>query len=129
MVQWTSVETGLTQAGVPDSEGAYRGAQWWIECKATSGWAVGLEVFQIGWHLRRAREGGTSFVAVRRATTAGPRRGAAVDELWLFRGSDVAELKNKGLRGGSQALGKWSGGPSRWNWGEVLAVLTQRRPA
>jgi hypothetical protein len=122
MVQWTTVETGATQGGVPDLEGCYRGAQAWVECKATSGWAVKFSSpEQVGWHLRRAREGGVSWVLVRRRHAGGPRRGPPVDQLWVVRGGEVGVLARNGLQGAGQCLG--DGGPSRWDWDLVLRLL------
>jgi hypothetical protein len=122
-MHWTTVETGMTQAGVPDSEFCYRGVQGWIECKATRGYAVRFAPFQLGWHLQRARQGGRSFIAVRRRTAEGVRRGAPRDELWLYAGGVAAHLAGGGLRT-VQPLGVWHGGPQGgWVWGEVLALL------
>lgn len=127
-VHWQSVETGATGRGVPDSNGCWRGREFWVEFKQTEGFAVTLRPEQVAWLTRRARAGGRVFVAVRRRCTAGPRR-ARADELWLLAGSSAREAKVLGLRGLPEeapdaVLGSWGGGPSRWSWDEVLAVLT-----
>lgn len=121
-VHWQAVETGLTGAGVPDSNGCAEGVEFWVESKATDGWAVKFEVFQVGWHLRRTRHGGRTFVAVRRRHDGGPRRGPAVDELWLFAGAWVRELSDGGLLA-APPIGRWTGGPARWDWAEVRDLL------
>jgi hypothetical protein len=121
MVQWTSIETGMTQGGVPDLEGCYQGAQTWVECKATRAWAVKFSSSeQVGWHLRRAREGGSSWIAVRRRHEGGPRLGPPVDELWLVPGREALGLSVNGLNDGWMF---WGGSPSRWDWGSILDRL------
>jgi hypothetical protein len=116
--QWTSVETGLTAGGVPDSEFCFPGGQQgWIEFKRTDAWAVRLRPAQVGWTERRVRLGGRVLIAVRRMC-----RGE--DELHLLPGKAVCDLQDKGLRG-AEHLGTWAGGPSRWNWKEVGAFLVQ----
>lgn len=125
--QWTSIETGAVASGVPDAEFCYDGGlQGWIEFKATSGWAVSFRLGQPSWHRVRALRGGRSFIAIRRRNGGGPRRGTPVDELWLFAGVDAQRLKEEGLRGSAQALGKWSGGPAQWDWAEVQAALLRQ---
>lgn len=112
--QWTTVETGGTAQGVPDSEFCFPlGAQGWVEHKKSDGWAVKIRPEQIGWILRRVRMGGRVFVAIRRKR----------DELWLVRGRDVEILLDGGLRAISAPLGVWSGGPGRWDWAEVQKLL------
>ena len=124
-VDWCTVETGMVNPGVPDSNFCYTGTEGWIEHKWTDGWEIPLKPEQIGWHARRGRAGGRVFVAVRRLCSAGPRRPAA-DELWLWRsGSHAAELKIGGLRGAPREylLGVWSNGPAAWDWPMVLSHL------
>lgn len=129
-VQWTSIETGGTGQGIPDSEFcAAGGAQGWVEFKWTDGWAVTLEAEQIAWHTVRALRGGRSFIAVRRHTTAGPRKGKAVDELWLLPGWAAKDVKVGGLKWALEhadmglLLGRWAGGPARWDWAAVRRLL------
>lgn len=111
---WTSIET-VTVNGVPDAEFCFDATQGWIEYKFTSGFTVGLRPEQIGWALRRARAGGRSFIAVRRTADK-------VDELYIFAGADAARLKSLGLRG-VEPLGRFAGGPPRWNWERVSDLL------
>lgn len=124
-VQWTSIETGGTGRGIPDSEFCFPGGvTGWIEFKAAEGWAVDMRPEQVGWLARRARMGGAAFVAVRRQAPAGPRRGPAVDELWLFPAGAAKTLKQQGLRGAAAPLGCWPGGPAAWDWAAVTRALT-----
>lgn len=124
-VFWTTVETGLASPGVPDLYGARSGRTFWVECKATDGWAVTLEPEQVGWHLAHARAGGCSYVAVRRRSQAGPRKGPACDQLWLLRGAEAPLWRDHGLRGVDEVcpLGCWGGGPSEWDWEAVGDLL------
>lgn len=107
--QWTSVETGLTAAGVPDSEYCFDGgASGWVEAKKIDGWVVTLRPAQIGWLVRRARLGGTCFVAVRKG-----------DYLWVRPGSEAREMREVGLKG----CPSYAGGPRGWPWREVEKIL------
>lgn len=124
---WQAIETGGTGLGIPDSNFSHpRCGDRWVEFKATSGWTIDLSPAQIGWHRRRARYGGKTFVAVRRHHDGGPRKGHAVDELWLYRGAAAALLKERGIRGSEDMpyfIGVWAGGESRWAWQEISAAL------
>jgi len=120
---WSSVETGMSEPGVPDSNFCIGGVEGWVEYKLVSGWAIRRTrtlPAQVGWHLRRARNGGRTFVAVRRAPSS-------ADELWLFPGAQFRLLAAGGLRGGADVLYRGIGGPARWDWREVKKVLTARR--
>lgn len=125
---WNSIESGMTGSGIPDSEYcAPGGITGWVEYKGVlDGWRPDIRAAQVGWHLRRARAGGRNFFAVRRQTSAGPRKGAATDELWLVRGSAARELKASGLKGlpAGSVMGIWWSGPARWDWGAVGQHLT-----
>lgn len=118
-VHWQSIET-IIGRGTPDINGCLNGKEFWIENKSTSGWAVKFEEGQVAWHEQRLRAGGRVFLAVRRAAIAGPRRGAAVDELWLFSGSHSRSISLCGLKGARPLAAAWQdGGPARWDW-EVI---------
>lgn len=121
MVHWSTIETGSTQSGVPDLEGCINGTQFWLECKHTNAYALRMGEFQVGWHARRWREGGVSFIAVRQHRLPGPRT-TARDSLYLYPGSAVLELQSCGLRSPS-TLGHWECGPSHWDWGAVQKIL------
>lgn len=119
---WQSVETGGTGKGVPDSNFCHQGLEAWIEFKWTAEWAVTLAPEQIGWHMRRHRAGGRTFVAIRRRVSAGARR-VEDDSLYLYAGRHAIVLREHGLRGDVHPLGVWSGGPARWDWSAVAAAL------
>lgn len=122
---WQRIET-LVGRGTPDLNGCLDGKEFWIENKSTSGWVVKFEDGQVAWHERRCRAGGRTFIAVRRQANAGPRRGDACDELWLFHGQQAREVASDGLRGVrpmTMALGWWAGGPARWGWDQVRQIL------
>jgi len=94
---WQTIESGLTGRGVPDSNFCGNGIEGWVEFKKTAVWAVGLRPEQIGWHLKRARAGGRTFIAVRRIHEGGPRKGPPVDQLWIFPGRMAEELATTGI--------------------------------
>jgi hypothetical protein len=122
-VHWQGVETWSTGQGVPDMNGCLNGVEFWIENKLTSGWAVNFETGQIAWAERRIRAGGRVFLAVRRKAPAGPRKGDAADELWLFHGSYMREVSMEGIKAPRQYR-CWEGGPAHWDWVEIGRILT-----
>lgn len=131
---WTSVETGGTGRGVPDSNYCARiatdfvqgpgftGVEGWVEYKQTTGWACTLRPEQIGWILRRTMHGGRVFVATRRRH-GGHSRSGPVDELFIHQGEHVRELRDGGLLG-TPWLYRQDGGPSVWDWEAVRRILT-----
>lgn len=123
---WTPIET-MTGRGVPDVEFCFRGgASGWIENKRTLGWTVDMRTEQIAWAEQRARYGGASFVAVRQIIAEGPRRGAAVDRLWLFGGRDARRLRQGGLLAlGVVPLVRSDGGAAAWDWQAVRKALSR----
>jgi len=124
-VFWQSIESWSTGQGVPDAHYLFAGGMaGWIENKKTSGWVVDIKREQGAWLDRYARLGGRCFVAVRRQAAAGPRRGKANDELWLFHGRDAQAVRGGGLNA-ALPLGKWENGPARWNWAEITILLTR----
>lgn len=123
---WTSIESGATGGGIPDSNFCSRGIEGWIEYKQTPGYTVTLQPEQIGWIARRVRHGGRVWVAVRRRAAAGPRRGGPCDELHLFKGKHVKVARSTGLRGAwaADAVHVWHNGPTAgWDWQAVAALL------
>ena len=120
-VHWQAIETGGTGQGIPDSNACIAGGiELWVEFKWTEAWAVGLTAEQSSWHQTRYMRGGRTFIAIRRQNEGGPRRGAAVDELWLAEGRLAPLLREGGLRAeGVDFLGVWPGGPARWDWDAV----------
>lgn len=127
-VHWASIETAGIDSGVPDMAGNHT-RTFWVENKATEAWAITFEPSQIGWHERCTRQGGTSFIAVRRQHEGGPKKGPPCDELYVFWGGQVRLLRDHGLRAVSSSLiaplHYSIGGPSRWYWNHVLDVLTR----
>lgn len=113
-VHWTSIESRFTESGIPDIHGLYAGADFFIELKLTKGWAVNLRPSQIAWILRRVRNGGRVFIAVRRKGSNG------ADELYLVPGSQVRLLARRGLPRGLVWYGR---SPSHWDWPAVLGAL------
>ena len=122
-VDWQSIETPMTGGGVPDANYCVDGCDGWIEHKKTDGWAVEVKTAQVGWIERRIRHGGRVLVAVRRMLPAGPRRGPAVDELWLFPGGAIRAVRDRGLKNGGPVIGQWGDGPARWDWRAVLEAM------
>lgn len=122
-VHWQSIESALTGGGIPDLNGCYNGVDAWVECKKTDGWTCGdVKVFQVSWALQRLRSGGRVVLATRRRTEAGPRKGKAVDELWLHSGAYMYECRKGGLRGAPTLL-VTGGGPANWDWEAVQRVV------
>ena len=95
-----------------------------MEYKQTGGWTVPLRPEQIGWIARRVRHGGRVHVAVRQQAPAGPLRDAR-DVLWLVPGSLAVRARAEGLRplDGAPGVHCWHGGPARWDWRAVAALL------
>lgn len=125
---WTSIESGMTGSGIPDSEYCSpAGESGWIEHKGVlNGWKPEIRPAQVAWLTRRARMGGRAFIAVRREAYAGPKRGPAVDELWLIKGSAAPRLRSEGLKGLLKAdmIGVWWSGVLKWDWGAIAQHLT-----
>jgi hypothetical protein len=120
-VHWSSIESGLTEPGVPDLNGCFDGVDFWVENKKTNAWAVRVQPDQIGWHLRHSKDGGHTFFAIRRMAKIGPRKVAA-DDLYLVAGQNVRSLSEDGLKG-TPIIASFSGGPARWNWTIVLSIF------
>ena len=124
-----SVETGLTALGVPDLNMCMLGQDVWVEMKATSGWSVTLRPEQIAWAERRIRHGGAVFLAVRRRHEGGPRKGGPEDQLWVYWGGQTRQVSDLGLKDGPPPLLMESGGPMKWRWDMVSALLFSPRRA
>jgi hypothetical protein len=122
---WTSIESGSTGGGIPDSNYCLSGVEGWLEYKQTGGWSVTLKPEQVGWIARRVRNGGRVWVAVRQRAPAGPRREAR-DALWLFPGGYAAPAKTEGLRGAwasAPDVHTWHHGPQGWDWQAIRKLL------
>ena len=122
-LHWQSIESGITGGGIPDANYCHDGIEGWIEFKQTKAWAVAIKPEQVGWIIRRKRAGGNVYIAVRRQKL---RKYEPVDELWLIDGSAAREVRDTGLKHlyhGAGLLLRTTGGPSCWNWDEVLSHL------
>jgi hypothetical protein len=119
-VHWVTIESRFTESGIPDLEGCYCGKEFWLELKQAKHWTVKIRPMQAGWILTRCRHGGKVFIAVR-------RRNKRDDELWLIHGEAVVILLEFGLQHLEPPVlaGHWTGGPTRWNWDQVLTFLTR----
>ena len=124
-VAWSSIESGGSEPGIPDCCGVLDGVTFFVENKLTAGFTIEMRPAQIGWMLRHCRQGGIGFIAIRRIAAAGPRRGAATDELWLYSGAAVADLAKCGMTE-IGLLGRWDGGPRAWPWAEVLGIFLKK---
>lgn len=124
MFHWVSVETGLTEQGVPDSNFCFSEIEAWIEFKKTGTNKVPLRSEQVGWLMRRSRAGGKTFVAVRHRHVGGPLKGPAVDRLLIFPGNSAKDLLLTGLK--NRPLFEGQGGPSAWDWEKVKSVLSRQ---
>ncbi len=122
---WQSVETWSTGQGVPDCNYCCTMIEGWIEFKKTEAWRVDVSPEQVAWMERRMRSGGRCFVGVRRKNSGGPKLGKPVDELWLFDGRAIRDLKTKSLRDIplNFLLTKSKNGPSGWDWSKVRELL------
>lgn len=120
---WLSVETWSTGRGVFDANYCIKGCEGWIEFKVTEGWRVTMRPEQVAWSERRVRNGGRTFIAVRRRCAAGPRR-ASADELWLFPGTSARTLFDKRIDQ-TPFLLHHENGPTCWDWAEVADFITK----
>lgn len=118
-----SIETWSTGQGVPDVNVCIGGVESWIENKQTRFNVLNISSQQIAWIERRIRNGGRVFIAVRRHTLAGPRKGKSVDELIVFAGRDVRLLAQFGVAGAAPIL-RSIGGPAKWDWSRFRVTLT-----
>lgn len=108
---WTSIESPWTGAGTPDAEYCYAGCEGWVEFKRAQGWNAGMRPEQVGWHMRRARCGGRSFIAVRKG-----------EDLYIYNGCDAKQLHCDGMLNVKPILFS-GGGASRWPWLKIERIL------
>ena len=123
---WQRIETAAVGGGVPDLNYCAAGFEGWVEAKATDGWLIEIRPAQNAWIGRRVRAGGNVYIAARRQVPAGPRRGVAVDDMYIFCGCQVQRLMEQRVALVPH-LGQWSGGPAGWDWQAVHRLLTSRR--
>lgn len=117
------IETWGTGQGVPDTYYCANGHAGWIEFKATKANKIEISPHQIAWHERHFRHHGQSFIAIRKKVEAGPRRGEACDELWLFYGFKARSLASNGLEREKPTARWWFHGPSKWDWDAIARIL------
>jgi hypothetical protein len=111
----------MVTQGVADSNYLFRGGvEGWVEYKATKTGCVKFRPEQIGWHLRRHRYGGVTWIAVRWRRDDGSQ-----DDLVMFQGADVESVAASGARS-NRAVLRVCGGPARWQWAAVARLLTNR---
>lgn len=121
---WTSIETGGTGRGIPDSHFCFPdGSAGWIEYKLTGTSKVAIRPEQAAWAMRQTRMSGFVMFAVRWKCKAGPRR-LPRDALYLVPGRNVTALMDAGLA--SSHAWSWEGGPARWDWDAVRKILKWR---
>jgi hypothetical protein len=110
-IHWTTIESILTEGGIPDLNGCVDGVEFWIECKVARGWKVAVRPAQISWIRRRVKVGGHVYIAVKRRK-----------ELWLIAGAAVNALARGGLRAVPRAAVRLLL-PQPWPWAAVAATL------
>jgi hypothetical protein len=121
--QWSTLEVGATQGGIPDNEFCTpTGCQGWIEFKQTHIFYVHIKPLQVAWLMRRCRYGGNAWIGVRR--TPRSQREAGADELWMMRGDQAEALFRGGLEATQYKV--WNGGPSKWNFNDIANYLCNR---
>lgn len=78
----------LVGTGQPDVNGCLNGVEVWVELKyVRSGWAIKFQPTQPAWILKRTAYGGRVFILARKD-----------DTFYLYRGAQVRELLDRGLR-------------------------------
>lgn len=127
---WSALEVTSGERGIPDAAYCCAGVSGWVECKAGETARVpvsGSLGFQLNWTRRWCAAGARVTWAVRQQHNGGPRRGAALDRLWLLDGAAIAALAGNGLAvdaGG--VLLVTDGGVRGWDWKAIAHTLTRR---
>lgn len=109
LVHWQRIESGSTGRGVPDVNGCFQGAEFWVELKVTTTNKVGLRPEQVAWHLLRTNAGGKTFIFVKTAK-----------EIYLFAGRNARDVADLGLK--AEAIGKYTG--TFQDWCHIFWVFT-----
>lgn len=118
---WQSVEN-VAGLGVPDSNFCKSGIEGWVEFKVTESFNPKIRREQVGWHIRRSIHGGRTFIAIRRKHDGGPRKGEAVDELWIHSGASAGLINDNGINS-VEPLYYGTGGPANWDWTQIASIL------
>jgi len=95
--------------------GCLAGTDIWLEMKKTQHWRVNILPSQIAWHTLRHMSGGRSFFCIRRINNRS-------DDLYVINGKHCIKLRDLGVRG-VPVLCACTGGPSHWDWDEVLRTV------
>lgn len=115
---WQRIESALTGGGIPDANYCFNRIEGWIEYKQTKAFAVKFRPDQVGWHEKRARKGGLSFVAVRREWGTG-------DSIYIYRGKDIRQVKLYGVKAAPLAF--FAGNPPVWDWKRIEEILLLKK--
>jgi Holliday junction resolvase len=75
--------------GIPDVYWLINGKSIWIELKANDSKNLGLSKYQINWHIKHFKNGGTSFILLKTLSQKGLK-------LFQIRGSRVVNLVASG---------------------------------
>ena len=110
------IETGSTGLGIPDVNMCWEGKDIWVELKVVKGKRVELRPEQVAWLFRRNRSGGSSWIAARDKAD-GVRKGK-YDKIYLWPGSNVIEVKEKGV----EAIGGFVF-ESPFDWDAIIETL------
>lgn len=116
-VHWTSIESAMTQVGIPDTNYCYKGNEGWIENKyVKKGDRVLMQPGQPGWIEQRARVGGKVFIGV---------RWSCEDSFCLLTPHAARQLMTTGLGMLPDKYwhGCWHGGPAKWQWQKIAEIL------
>ncbi len=122
------IESWGTGQGVPDMHYCLEGDSGWVENKQTSAWALAhaLSPEQVGWMSKYQRHGGRVLLAVRRQHAGGVRKGPPIDELWIFDHMALREIATTNSIQGLVPRLMSTGGPARWDWGAIRALMKER---
>lgn len=126
---WQAVESWSTGQGVPDMNYCLEGCDGWIENKSTEAWALAhpLSPEQVAWMERRHRAGGRVLLAVRRKHSGGPRRGASVDELYIFGPNALRVIAETNSIKDIEFLMRCGDGPAKWWWNAVKVLMMKEK--
>lgn len=125
---WQAIESWSTGQGVPDMNYCLEGRDGWIENKFTEAWALQhpLSPEQVAWIERRNRVGGRALLAVRKTFVGGVRRGDPGDEVFIFGPSALRLIAPTNSIKGVEPLLHSTGGPARWDWATICALMKER---
>lgn len=131
-VQWVTIETGMTQGGVPDMIGTCWGRTVWVECKATDAWKFAVRDLQVGFARANQVCLGRLVYAVRRRPLRREEYGQ--DQLWVVSGRHLDRVLRSGLRSeksdddDTHGEARWAhrlgtAGPASWDWDRFGVIV------